>query len=51
MRPEPQQTRDQPMKVGLETLEHWVGALLVLMLLAMVALTFTDVLGRRLLNW
>lgn len=38
------------MKVGLKTLEHWVGALLVLMLLAMVALTFTDVLGRRLLN-
>lgn len=40
----------RPMKVGLKTLEHGVGALLVLMLFAMVALTFTDVLGRRLFN-
>lgn len=38
------------MKVGLKTLEQWVSALLVLMLFAMVALTFTDVLGRRLFN-
>ena len=38
------------MKVGLKTLEHWVGALLVLMLLAMVALTFTDVLGLSLIH-
>jgi TRAP-type transport system small permease protein len=40
----------RPMKVGLKTLEHGVSALLVLMLFAMVALTFTDVLGRRLFN-
>lgn len=38
------------MKTGLKILERWVGGLLVLMLFAMVALTFTDVLGRRLFN-
>lgn len=38
------------MKRGLQTVQHIVGIVLVIILSAMVALTFTDVLGRRLFN-
>ena len=38
------------MKRGLQTVQHIVGIVLVIILFAMVALTFIDVLGRRLFN-
>lgn len=38
------------MKRGLHIVQDLVGLVLVIMLFAMVALTFTDVLGRRLFN-
>lgn len=38
------------MKRSLDTVQHVVGIVLVIILFAMVALTFTDVLGRRLFN-